>query len=175
MGWSTAREPNTQMLRLSEESNDYFCIADGSPSAFAASQMEIERDRSWIIHNMWFLALSCVSLKGSSPKVRRPAVWPTEGTLLSAGRPCLSGASWSALLRLASVRSHEAKRGVNGFGAFCRNKGTSPAGAKPGNTEHNADTKRELGVSQHLKNAFRKLFIDLGMTWNELGGLRAAE
>lgn len=31
---------------------------------------------------------------------------------------------------------------------------------------------RELGVSQHLKNAFRKLFIDLGMTWNGLGDLR---
>jgi hypothetical protein len=45
-------------------------------------------------------------------------------------------ASWSALLRLASVRSHEARRGVNGFGAFCRNKRASSAGAKPGTTEH---------------------------------------
>ncbi len=55
--------------------------------------------------------------------------------------PCLSGASWSALLRLASVRSHEARRGVTGFGAFCRNKRASPAGAKPGNTEHHVDTR----------------------------------
>ncbi len=46
----------------------------------------------------------------------------------------MSGASWSALLRLASVRSNEARRGVTGFGAFCRNKRASPAGAKPGNT-----------------------------------------
>jgi hypothetical protein len=30
-------------------------------------------------------------------------------------------ASWSALY-LASVRSHEVRRGVNGFGSFCRNK-----------------------------------------------------
>ena len=70
-----------------------------------------------------------------------PAVWPKGGTLSSAGGPCLSGASWSALLRLASVRSNEARRGVNGFGAFCRNKRASPAGAKPGNTEHHVDTR----------------------------------
>ncbi|MBA3611428.1 MAG: hypothetical protein H0W49_00640 [Nitrospirales bacterium] len=31
-------------------------------------------------------------------------------------------ASWSALRRLASVPSNEARLGVNGFGAFCRNK-----------------------------------------------------
>ena len=35
-----------------------------------------------------------------------PAGWPKGGTLLSAGGPCLSGASWPALLRLASVPSN---------------------------------------------------------------------
>ncbi len=38
------------------------------------------------------------------------------------------------------VPSHEAGRGVNGFGAFCRNKRALPAGAKPGNIEHHAET-----------------------------------
>jgi hypothetical protein len=78
-----------------------------------------------------------------------PAVWPNGGTLSSAGGPCVSpstklrtgSASWSALRRLASVLSHEARRGVIGFGAFCRNKRASPAGAKPGNTEHHLDTR----------------------------------
>ena len=41
----------------------------------------------------------------------RPAVWPKGGTLSSVGGPCLSGASWSALLRLTSIRSNEARRG----------------------------------------------------------------
>ena len=71
-----------------------------------------------------------------------PAVWPKGRAPLSAGGPCLSQASWSALRNLASVPS-EARRGINGFGSFCRNKrpvlspveGASPAGAKPGNTE----------------------------------------
>ncbi|MEO8327384.1 MAG: hypothetical protein ABI618_16145, partial [Nitrospirota bacterium] len=36
--------------------------------------------------------------------------------------PCLSLASWSALLRFASLLFNEARRGVNGFGHFCRNK-----------------------------------------------------
>ena len=69
-----------------------------------------------------------------------PAVWPNGGTLSSAGGPCLSEASWTALPRLTSVRSNEARRGVNGFGTFCRNKRASPAGAKPGNTENSVDT-----------------------------------
>ena len=86
-----------------------------------------------------------------------PAVWPKGGTLSSAGGPCVSpsirlrtgSASWSALLRLASLPSHEARRGVSGFGPFCRNKrpvlsqveGASPAGAKPGHTEQHVDTR----------------------------------
>jgi len=49
-----------------------------------------------------------------------PAVWPKGGTLSSAGGPCLSGASWSALLRPASVRSNAASRGVTLHGAFRR-------------------------------------------------------
>ncbi len=73
--------------------------------------------------------------------VPTPAVWPKGWTLSSVGGPCLSGASWSALLRLASIRSQEARRGVNGFGSFCRNKRASPAGAKTGNTEHHLDTR----------------------------------
>ena len=86
-----------------------------------------------------------------------PAVWPNGRTPLSAGGPCLSpskrlrtsSASWSALRRLASVPSNEARRSINGFGSFCRNKrpvlspveGASPAGAKPGNVKKNLDTK----------------------------------
>jgi len=49
---------------------------------------------------------------------------------------------------LASISFHEAGRGVNGFGYFCRNKkpalslskGGSAAGPKPGNTEKHYDT-----------------------------------
>ncbi len=48
-----------------------------------------------------------------------PAVWPKGGTLSSAGGPCLSTASWSALPRLASILPHEARRSVSGFGSFC--------------------------------------------------------
>ena len=70
-----------------------------------------------------------------------PAVWPDGVTLSSAGGPCVSGASWSALSRLTSLLSHEARQGVIGFGAFCRNKRASPAGAKPGNTEHHLDMR----------------------------------
>jgi hypothetical protein len=51
-----------------------------------------------------------------------PAVWPNGGTLSSPGGPYLSEATWSALCKLAAVLSNEARRGVNGFGAFCRNK-----------------------------------------------------
>ena len=77
-----------------------------------------------------------------------PAVWPKGGMLSSAGGPCLSpstklrinSASGSAFPKFASVLSHEAGRGVNGFRAFCRKKRASPAGTKPGNTEHHIDT-----------------------------------
>ncbi|GJL65402.1 MAG: hypothetical protein NPIRA05_03730 [Nitrospirales bacterium] len=72
-----------------------------------------------------------------------PAVWPKGRTPLSAGGPCLSQASWSALRSLASIPSED-RRGINGFGAFCRNKRASPAGAKPGNTEKHIDTRMEL-------------------------------
>ena len=54
-----------------------------------------------------------------------PAGWPKGGTLLSASGPCLSRASWSAPLRLASLPSNEARRGVNGFGPFAETKGLS--------------------------------------------------
>ena len=72
-----------------------------------------------IIQNIWFLALSSVPLQYSSPPGPTPAVWPKGGTLSSIGGPCLSGASWPALLKLASVLSHEARWGVSGFGSFC--------------------------------------------------------
>ncbi len=79
----------------------------------------------------------------------KPAVWPKGGMLSSADGPCLSpstklrinSASGSAFPKFASVLSHEARRGVNGFGAFCRNKRASPAVGKPGNTEHYADMR----------------------------------
>jgi len=106
---------------------------------------------SWTIQNIGFIALSYESLKCSVFYGPTPAVWPKGGTLSSAGGPCLSGASWSALPRLASVRSNEARRGVNGFGAFCsttkgapfgtRQATSSPAGAKPGNTGNHVDTR----------------------------------
>ncbi len=80
-----------------------------------------------------------------------PAVWPKGGTLSSVGGPCLSEASWSALLRLASNRFNKARRGVTAaccvsksvtvIGSFCRNKRASPAGAKPGFTENHVDTR----------------------------------
>jgi hypothetical protein len=87
-----------------------------------------------------------------------PAVWPKGGTRSSAGGPCLSpstrlrtgSASWS-LLRPASISPNEARRGVNGFGTFfsttmvapfgTRQATSSPAGAKPGNTAHQVDTR----------------------------------
>ena len=92
---------------------------------------------------MWIIE-ACIS-HGPTPDF-----WPKGGTLSSAGGPCLSRASWSALRRLASVRSNEPGRGVTGawcvsksatvIGAFCRNKRASPAVAKPGNTENHVDT-----------------------------------
>jgi hypothetical protein len=116
-----------------------------------------------IIQNIWLLALSCESLKCSVFHSPTPSVWPKGGTLSAAGGPCLSpsarlspgSGSWSALLRIASVRSNEASRCVNGFGAFCRNKRASPAGAKPGNTENHVDTR--VGYTSAIRlpiNAF---------------------
>ena len=126
----------------------------------------------WIIQNIWFLAFSCKSLKGSFPMVRRLPSWPKGGTHSSGWRALFEpfdktlrtgSASWSALLGLAFVPSHEARRGVTGFGPYCRNKrpvlshaeGASPAGAKPGNAEHHVhtrvgDTRRYL----HLPTLF---------------------
>ena len=94
-----------------------------------------------IIQNIWFLALSSEPLQYSSPPGPTPAVWPKGGTLSSIGGPCLSEASWPALLKLASVLSHEARWGVSGFRSFCRNKRASPAGAKPGFTENHIDLR----------------------------------
>jgi len=62
-----------------------------------------------------------------------PAVRPGGRALFFLGGPCLSGASWTALLYPAAVLSDEVGLGVNGFGSFSRKKRTSPAGAKPGN------------------------------------------
>jgi hypothetical protein len=105
-----------------------------------------------------------------------PAVWPKGGTLSSVGGPCLSpsawlridSASWSALLRLASVRSHEARRGVNGFGPFCsttmvapfgtRQATSSPAGAKPGNTEHHVDTR--IGGTRAMRSLAKQFYLN---------------
>ena len=85
-----------------------------------------------------------------------PAVWPKGGTLSSTGGPCLipsawlriDSASWPALPKFASIRSHKAKWGVNGFGSFSRKKrpalsqaeGTSAAGPKPGIIEKHVNT-----------------------------------
>ena len=82
----------------------------------------------------------CVTELLDSP-TPTPAGWLKGGTLSSVGGPCLSGASWSALRRLTYLPSNGARRGVNGFGSFCRNKRASPAGAKPGNTRNYVDIK----------------------------------
>ena len=108
---------------------------------YSGRRVADSKSLSWTIQNIGFLALSYESLKCSVFYGPTPAVWTKGGTLSSAGGPCLSGASWPALPRLASVRSNEARRGVNGFGAFCRNKRVSPAGAKPGNTGNHVDTR----------------------------------
>ena len=44
-----------------------------------------------------------------------PSVWPKGGTPTSVGGPCLSGASWTALLKLVSLHSQKARRGVTWF------------------------------------------------------------
>ena len=64
-----------------------------------------------------------------------PAVCPKRWTLSSAGGPCLSGVSWSALLKLASVISNVARRGVNGFRSFCQNKRASAVGMNSSSSE----------------------------------------
>ncbi len=60
-----------------------------------------------------------------------PAGWPQGGTLLASSGPCVSPASWSALLPVSvPPLLKEARRGVNGFGSFCRNKRTSSYGGE---------------------------------------------
>ncbi len=105
--------------------------------------------------------LSCLLSNIFVSTVPSPAVWHKGGTPSQSGGPCLSQASWSALPSLASVRSNEARRGVNLhsaalrarplFGPFAetkslaraRPKEVSPAGAKPGNTEHYVETRNK--------------------------------
>jgi len=80
-----------------------------------------------------------------------PADWPLGRTLGSGSGPCLSGASWSALLRLASDTSNVASLDVNGFGHFgLHHNGcafqdaigeSSAAGPNLGNTENRLSTK----------------------------------
>ena len=86
-----------------------------------------------------------------------PAVWPKGGTLSSAGGPCSSLASWSALCKMASLLFNEARRGVIGFGAFCRNKRSSSAGAKPGTTEHHVDTR--VGETSAMRFSPQGVFL----------------
>ncbi len=77
--------------------------------------------------------------------LKRPSIYSTfsyvrrllsgswdERSDISSG-PCLSAASWSALLP-AFILFNLAGLGVNGFVHFCRNKSGSAAGPKPGNT-----------------------------------------
>jgi len=98
-----------------------------------------------------------------------PAGRPLDRTLVSLCGPCLSVASWRTLRRLASAPSHMARQGVTVYGAsrsarpllgtFAPHKGwalwdplsesgplrdaasnsTSPAVARPGNTENCLD------------------------------------
>jgi hypothetical protein len=88
-----------------------------------------------------------------------PAIWPKGSTLKKIGGPCLSpstrlridSASWPVLPSPAFTQSHKARRGVTGFGSFpftttvapsgTRQATSSPAGAKPGNTENHVDTR----------------------------------
>ena len=74
-----------------------------------------------------------------APPYSTPSVWSSGRTHLKTGGPCLSAASWTALLRFASVPSNMAERGVIGFGSFSQKKRTSSAGAKPGITKNLVD------------------------------------
>jgi hypothetical protein len=115
--------------------------------------MRVRSSSPWIIQNIGLLALSCGSLKCSSSHGPTPAVWPQGWTLLSAGGPCLSVASWFALPRLASVLSNEARWGVNLHGAsrrvrpllgpFAGTKGPRLPGRNPATQE--ITWTRELG------------------------------
>ncbi len=69
----------------------------------------------------------------------------------------------------ASLHLNKTRRDVNGFGSFClHNKGcaprdapskTSPAGAKPGNTEHHVATNvRSTSVVRAPTSALRRVF-----------------
>jgi hypothetical protein len=90
--------------------------------------------------NIFLITLSCSSLKCPVLLLRRLLTGPRR-TLSLPGRPCPSVASWAALRRLASALSDVTRQGVTGFAYFCRNKSGSPAGAKPGNTEHHVETR----------------------------------
>jgi hypothetical protein len=90
------------------------------------------KQKQWFWDHIEYMphrSFMCVTDMVISP-APTPAVRPKGRTLSSVSGPCLSlstwlridSASWSALLRLASLRSHEARRGVKSFGAFCRNK-----------------------------------------------------
>ncbi len=109
------------------------------------------------------LALSGIIIKSANTLSTLRTSWPvTDACRLAQGRdaliswrPCLRGASWSALPGSRPSHLHEAGRGVNGFGSFCRNKRASPAGAKPGNSENHVDTRSgHIGEKRLTPNAF---------------------
>ncbi len=86
---------------------------------------------------------------------RRLPSGPREGRSHQLAALFLRGASWSALPGSRPSHLHEAGRGVNGFGSFCRNKRASPAGAKPGNSENHVDTRSgHIGEKRLTPNAF---------------------
>ena len=81
-----------------------------------------------------------LTLKLSSPLLRRLPPVPLSDALRN--RRALFEPGELARSLVVSVRSIRSDgRGVNGFGAFCRNKRSSPAGTKPGNTEHYVETR----------------------------------
>ncbi len=78
--------------------------------------------------------------------VRRLPCWPKGGTLLYPWRTLFEPGELGRPPQVCVPPSYEPRRGVTGFGHFCRNKSGSAAGPKPGNTEHHVDTKLEPPV-----------------------------
>jgi len=60
-----------------------------------------------------------------------PAIRPSGRTLVSIGGPCLSAASWLALLIVASVQSDEAGGASVVLGPFAKTKGPRLPGRNP--------------------------------------------
>jgi hypothetical protein len=81
------------------------CYVNGSPDPTVRTMFLLSSDACWL-----------------APRRDALISWRTVF------EPCELGRS----SKLASLLFDQARRGVNGFGSFCRNKRTSAAGPKPG-------------------------------------------